>query len=68
MTDEATQGITPEPADGQSPRSAKSAARPSRTTLMMLGGVGAALLVGLTAFAVGSAFAENDEGGDRGDR
>jgi hypothetical protein len=58
MPDETTENFTPEPAS--SPTS------PSRTTLMVLGGVGTALLVGLLGFGIGTANADDESNGDGG--
>ncbi len=66
MSDETPQSITPEPADGQSPSPTSTSAKPSRTTLMVVGGVGGALLLGLLGFGIGNAVADDGHGGRGG--
>jgi len=66
MSDDTTQSITPEPADRQSPQPTEPPTPPSRTTLMVLGGAGTALLVGLLGFGIGTANADDQADGDGG--
>ncbi len=66
MSDETTQNITPEPAGDPETSPSSPRTTPSRTTLMVLGGVGTALLVGLMGFGIGNAAADDDGHGERG--
>ena len=65
MTDDQTSDShASEPSPVPEPPGARSG--PSRTTLMVGGGVAGALLLGLAGFAVGTAVAGDDGNGDRG--
>ncbi len=63
MSDETTHSITPDPADSPATTPANPRSTPSRTTLMVLGGVGTALLVGLMGFGIGTASADDEASG-----